>query len=56
MANASRIARRLGTLPALLEHAVQPERLEVRRYDNGSLLQTRPGREKMVEKYGSPWL
>merc|ERR1711939_969678 len=54
-ANASRIARRLGVLPVLLERAIQPEKLEMRRYDNGSVLYIRPGRENMVQEYGSPW-
>ncbi|KAK5025884.1 hypothetical protein LTR13_010348 [Exophiala sideris] len=53
--NASRIARRLGILPKLLAIAIEPEQLEMRRYDTGNIIHIRPGREGMREKYGAPW-
>ncbi|KAI1628322.1 putative salicylate hydroxylase [Exophiala viscosa] len=53
--NASRVAGRLEILPALMNKAIQPEALQVRRYDNGKILHVRQGRDKMVAKYGSPW-
>ena len=54
--NASRVARRLGILPALLERSMVPEQLESRRYDNGKVIYVRPGGDKVVEQYGAPWL
>ncbi|KAK5217589.1 hypothetical protein LTS03_008282 [Exophiala xenobiotica] len=54
--NASRVAGHLEILPALMNKAIQPEALQVRRYDNGKILHVREGLDKMVAKYGSPWL
>ncbi|KAH6988269.1 hypothetical protein BKA56DRAFT_630160 [Ilyonectria sp. MPI-CAGE-AT-0026] len=53
--NASIVARRLRFLPALLERAMEPERIEMRRYDSGKILYERLGREFVRNKYGAPW-
>lgn len=55
--NSTRVLAALGLVPRLLEEGgIVLDALNIRRYDDGSLLNRRQGKDIMVQKYGSPWL
>ena len=48
--------KHLGLLDTLLEKAVVLDYLDLRRYEDGSVLLRRPAGPKIIEYYGSPWM
>lgn len=54
--NAARVMGGLGVLPALTVKATLLDSINLRRYENGARLCSRPGGESMLEDFGAPWM
>lgn len=54
--NAARVMDVLGVLPALTSKATVLDAIDLRRYENGKLLCSRPGGKAILEDFGAPWM
>lgn len=54
--NGAKVLDRLGVLSQIRELGTELESLDLRRYQDGKLLCSRPLGESCVKEYGAPWL
>lgn len=54
--NSTRVLKQLGILDAVKSHSIQPERLLLRSYRDGSILTHQSLIPNMEATYGAPWL
>ena len=54
--NSSRLLDRWGVLEYLLENAVHPQQIRLRRWENGEILSEVKLGQEMIDKYGAPYL